>query len=282
MSAVESIATKVQETVIIEKVEETSPEAPIADATPAPESTEETKAAVDEAIEQLKTLQEDPIAWISAQRPAAIHKVNHLVCNWIAGIVNEGAETPVATVPGKHDNVTKNQFLAFLKDGTILTQLANKLAPGSIETVHEGEEAATKENQTANIEAFVKFVKEKLELGEEQVFTAADIQDKGKEGYQAVFNTLARVGMAVKEKFDKDGLDIDNVTESAAKVAQNKIFVTLLGLFNRAKAALTAKKAVAEKPAEGGEATEQKKEEEVEKSVEGTVTEPAKEVSETH
>uniref|UniRef100_A0A0N4ZZ80 Calponin-homology (CH) domain-containing protein n=1 Tax=Parastrongyloides trichosuri TaxID=131310 RepID=A0A0N4ZZ80_PARTI len=247
---------------------------------------EETKAAVDEAIAQLKTLQEDPIAWISAQKPAAIHKVNSMICNWIAALVNEGTETPTVTVPGKNDNVTKNQFLTFLKDGTVLAQLANKLSPGFIENVHEGENAQVKENQTSNIEGFIKFVKEKIELAEDQVFSVADIQEKGKEGYQAVFNTLTRVGMSVKDKFEKDGLDIDSITESAAKVAQNKIFVTLLGLFNRAKAALTAKKSVSEKSdKQGGEGTTEegdtKKEDggEETKNEDGTA-EPNKDVSE--
>uniref|UniRef100_A0A0K0E849 Calponin-homology (CH) domain-containing protein n=1 Tax=Strongyloides stercoralis TaxID=6248 RepID=A0A0K0E849_STRER len=207
----------------------------------------ETKAALESAIAQIKSISEDPIAWISAQKPAVIHKVNSIVCNWIAGLINEGSETPIVTVPGKNENVTKNQFLTFLKDGTVLAHLANKISPGFIETIHEGDNAQAKENQTSNIEGFIKFAKEKFELPENQVFSVADIQEKGKEGYQAVFNTLARIGMSVKDKFDKESLDIDSITESAAKVTQNKIFVTLLGLFNRAKAALIARKTVEEK-----------------------------------
>lgn len=213
----------------------------------------ETKAAIESAIAQIKSISEDPIAWISAQKPAAIHKVNSIVCNWMVGLVNEGSETPVVTAPGKNDNVTKNQFLAFLKDGTVLAHFANKLSPNSIETIHEGESAQVKENQTSNIEGFIKFAKEKFELSDDHVFSVADIQEKGKEGYQAVFNTLARIGMSVKEKFEKEGLNIDSITESAAKVTQNKIFVTLLGLFNRAKAALTVKRTIGEKASDNKE-----------------------------
>lgn len=215
----------------------------------------ETKAALESAIAQIKSISEDPIAWISAQKPAVIHKVNSIVCNWMAGLINEGSETPIVNVPGKNENVTKNQFLTFLKDGTVLAHLANKISPGSIETIHEGENAQSKENQTSNIEGFIKFAKEKFELPENHVFSVADIQEKGKEGYQAVFNTLARIGMSVKDKFEKESLDIDSITESAAKVTQNKIFVTLLGLFNRAKAALIAKKSVEDKVSDGKEKT---------------------------
>lgn len=259
MAAIESVP-RIENNVevVTEKIEESIDTTATVDGLPATTSTTEggeknqqdgveTKTAIESAIAQIKSISEDPIAWISAQKPAAIHKVNSIVCNWMVNLVNEGSETPVVTAPGKNDTVTKNQFLAFLKDGTVLAHFANKLCPGSIETVHEGENAQVKENQTSNIEGFIKFAKEKFELPEDQVFSAADIQEKGKEGYQAVFNTLARIGMSVKDKFEKDGLDIDSITESAAKVTQNKIFVTLLGLFNRAKAALTAKKSVGEK-----------------------------------
>uniref|UniRef100_A0A0K0EYU7 Calponin-homology (CH) domain-containing protein n=1 Tax=Strongyloides venezuelensis TaxID=75913 RepID=A0A0K0EYU7_STRVS len=232
----------------------------------------ETKAAIESAIAEIKSITEDPIAWISAQKPAVIHKVNSIVCNWITGLVNEGSETPIVTAPGKNDTVTKNQFLAFLKDGTVLAHFANKISPGSVETVHEGENAQVKENQTSNIEGFIKFAKEKFELPEEHVFSVADIQEKGKEGYQAVFDTLTRIGMSIKDKFEKEGLDIDSITESAAKVTQNKIFVTLLGLFNRAKAALTAKKSVGEKTADGKDKVTAENGEDKKEDAEATTT----------
>lgn len=72
-------------------------------------------------------------------------------------------------LPGKNDAVTKNQFLSFLRDGTLLAKLANRLQPGSIETVHDGEAAKEKTNQESNINAFINFAKEKAGLSDEQV-----------------------------------------------------------------------------------------------------------------
>lgn len=72
-------------------------------------------------------------------------------------------------LPGKSDSVTKNQFLSFLRDGSLLAKLANRLQPGTIETIHEGEAAKDKTNQASNINAFINFAKEKAGLSDEQV-----------------------------------------------------------------------------------------------------------------
>lgn len=72
-------------------------------------------------------------------------------------------------LPGKNDAVTKNQFLSFLRDGSLLAKLANRLQPGAIETVHEGDEAKDKDKQTSNINAFINFAKEKAGLHDDQV-----------------------------------------------------------------------------------------------------------------
>lgn len=36
-----------------------------------------------------------------------------------------------------------------------------------------------------------------------QVFAASDLQEKGKSGYQAVFNTVIQLGLKINEKYDQ-------------------------------------------------------------------------------
>lgn len=122
----------------------------------------------------------DPIGWLKPQYPTAVHKVqiliyyltvfqvNYHILNWTQGQAVPD-ETKRQLLPGKNEAVTRNQFLHFLRDGTILANLANKLSPGSVEVVHENDAAKEKANQITNIQGFINFAKEKAGLSDEQV-----------------------------------------------------------------------------------------------------------------
>lgn len=95
-------------------------------------------------------------------------KVNYHLLDWAQhlAVEDEGKRRPL---PGKNDSVTKNQFLGFLRDGVLLANLANRLQPGTVETIHEDDKARTKENQASNINSFINFVKDKVGLADDQV-----------------------------------------------------------------------------------------------------------------
>jgi hypothetical protein len=204
-------------------------------------------------VEPPKDPKEDPLGWISQQIPPAVHKVNHLILDWIqkTAVDEEDKRVPL---PGKNEQVTRNQFLNFLKDGTVLAKLANKFSPGSVEPVHEGEEANTKENQTANLEGFIKFVKEKAGLPEEQVFTVEDIQEKGKAGYGPVFNTIFQLGLKAQDLFAQNGIDVDKLAQEAAQAVRFNFIQLILNFFKRARPT-TGKPASAKPTTENGTTT---------------------------
>uniref|UniRef100_A0A1I7WTQ3 Calponin-homology (CH) domain-containing protein n=1 Tax=Heterorhabditis bacteriophora TaxID=37862 RepID=A0A1I7WTQ3_HETBA len=112
--------------------------------------------------EQVKDIREDALGWISQQIPPAVHKVNsnlfvlflfrfsdvslffisvslfylqvnYHVLDWAQKMAVED-ESKRKVLPGKDGMVTRNQFLAFLRDGKLLSDLANKLQPGAIKT----------------------------------------------------------------------------------------------------------------------------------------------------
>lgn len=190
--------------------------------------------------ERLKDPKEDPVGWIGSLFPAAVHKVNYFILDWVQQLAIEEEEKR-QTLPGKNDAVTKNQFLGFLRDGTILARLANRLQPGAAETIHEGDEAKNKTNQVSNINAFISFAKEKVGLSDEQLFTAEDLQDKGKAGYDAVVNTLMRLGMKVQEKFEQKGIDTDQLVQIASMATRTNLIQTILNFFRRARPAQSPK-----------------------------------------
>uniref|UniRef100_A0AC34FDG5 Calponin-homology (CH) domain-containing protein n=1 Tax=Panagrolaimus sp. ES5 TaxID=591445 RepID=A0AC34FDG5_9BILA len=144
-------------------------------------------------------------------------------------------------LPGKNDSVTKTQFINFLKDGTLLAKFANTLSPGSIEKVYEGEEAKVKENQVTNVQNFVNFVKEKAGFTEADAFTVDDLQENGKSGYNAVFNTLFQLGIKAQEKFNAAGIDVDAVIEAASTAVKNSIIQTIWNFFKRVRPQLKSK-----------------------------------------
>ncbi|KJH51663.1 hypothetical protein DICVIV_02199 [Dictyocaulus viviparus] len=80
--------------------------------------------------EQAKDIREDTLGWIAQQIPPAVHKVNYFLLDWAQKLAYEESERP--ELPGKDGSMTRNQFLAHLRDGKLLVNLANKLQPGSI------------------------------------------------------------------------------------------------------------------------------------------------------
>ncbi|KAK0422274.1 hypothetical protein QR680_007480 [Steinernema hermaphroditum] len=255
-----------QTAVVEEKKEEVAPAVPES-APPAEEAPKEEAAVVEEPVaeekkeeepkkeeekepEPPKDPKEDPVGWVGSLIAPAVHKVNHEVLSWAQQLAVDEEEKR-KPLPGKNGAVTKNQFLGFLRDGTLLAQLANKFQAGAVETVHEGDAAQQKENQQANIEGFLSFAKEKAGLTDEQVFSAEDLLDKGKAAYPAVFGTLARLGLVSQEKFEQKGLDIDAIAEMASQVVKTSIIQTILNFFRRARARTT--QAVKSEKAAAGE-----------------------------
>ncbi|MCP9260358.1 hypothetical protein DINM_003718 [Dirofilaria immitis] len=212
--------------------------------------------------ESRKDPREDPIGWVNSLIPGAVHKVNYRLLDWAQQLAIE-EEDKRQILPGKSDAVTKNQFLSFLRDGSLLAKLANRLQPGTIETIHEGDAAKDKTNQTSNINAFINFVKEKLaslrsrrkqQLTEEEdgineaiIFTAADLQEKGKAGYQAVFNTLMQLALKAqsilsKRLYSSSGIDIEQLIQAASQVVPTNLLQSILSFFRRAQPTQTPKK----------------------------------------
>lgn len=203
-----------------------------------------------------KDPKEDPLGWIHQQSKTAKHKVNYELLQWTQNQAVKD-EAKRQTLPGKTDKVTSSQLLSFLRDGSILANLANSFSPGSVETVHEGDDVKTnKENQVSNLEGFIKFAKEKAELAEDQVFTVADLQEKGKAGYEAVFNTLFQIASNAQSKFNESGIDVDRIAQEAAtlvdpNILQKVIAYFPLHLFKRAGPSATEKAQVAQSATEG-------------------------------
>ncbi|KAE9549932.1 hypothetical protein FO519_006850 [Halicephalobus sp. NKZ332] len=193
-------------------------------------------------VEEKKPIdpREDLLGWLGTLIPAGVHRANFEILNWLQNTAVEKEEDK-KTLPGKEQAVTKTQFLNFLKDGTLLAKFAQKISPESVEKVYEGEEAKTKENQVANIENFTKFLKEKVGLSDEQVFSPADLQDKGKAGFNPVFNSIFQLGTHAQEKLNASGIDVESIVEAASQAIKSNIFQTLLNFFKRARPQLKSK-----------------------------------------
>lgn len=201
--------------------------------------------------EQPKDPKEDVLGWIAQQIPQAVHKVNYHILEWVQNTAVEN-EADRKALPGKDGSVTRNQLLVFLRDGDLLTKLANKLQAGAIEpaVLAEGADAAAqKDAQKKNIDSFSEWAETSLGLQKDQVLSSADLLDKGKNGYPAVFNTLWQLGVQAKDKFQADGFDVDAIINAASQVVKSNIIQTILGFFrfqrNRAAAVEETKEAAA-------------------------------------
>lgn len=248
--------------------------------------------------EQAKDIREDALGWIAQQIPPAVHKVNYFVLDWAQKLAYGEAERPA--LPGKDGSVTRNQFLAYLRDGKLLAALANKLQPGSVNVEPEAtaaaapvteaaattetekpaeappaepeatkeeakkEEAAAepakaeekpaapapkspKEKQADIINQFVGWARGVLGLEEGKGITAADLLEKGKAGYPAVFDTLWQLALKAQEKFQQEGIDVDAVIAAASQVVRTNIIQTIMNFFKRRPAPVADKK---DEPAE--------------------------------
>lgn len=242
--------------------------------------------------EQVKDIREDVLGWIGQQIPPAVHKVNFFVLEWAQRVAYGDAERPA--LPGKDGLVTRNQFLAYLRDGKLLAALANKLQPGAInvepeitaeaapvteaapaaeeekqaesgEVTKEGEAAkgepqtesaktedkstvtSQKEKQTNLINQFVAWIRGALGVEDDKGITAADLLEKGKAGYPAVFDALWQLALNAQEKFQQQGIDVDAVLNAAGQMVRTNIIQSILNFFKRRPAPVADKK---DEPAE--------------------------------
>ncbi|KAF8369158.1 chdp-1 [Pristionchus pacificus] len=248
-----------------------------AEAAPAPEAAVEEKKEEkkEEKVEEPpKDPREDPVGWLGQQIPQAVHIVNHQVLDWAQKFAIED-EAKRAPLPGKNGAVTRNQFLNFLKDGTLLASLAKKCG-ANVETIHEGDAVKNnKENQTANIQAFADWAKENLGLPEDKVVSVADVLEKGKAGYPQVFEAVWATGSQAVEKFGATtGIDVDSVVAAASQAVKSNIVQKILNFFKSArpspqlekKAALEAEEAEKKEKAAAAEKLEEVVEEECKKT----------------
>ncbi|KAK6057207.1 hypothetical protein COOONC_05280 [Cooperia oncophora] len=86
--------------------------------------------------------------------------------------------------------------------------------------------------------------------------TAADLLEKGKAGYPAVFDALWQLAMKAQEKFQQEGIDVDSVLAAAGQVVRTNIIQSILNFFKRRPAPVAEKKdePAEPAPAEGGDA----------------------------
>ncbi|CAD6184108.1 unnamed protein product [Caenorhabditis auriculariae] len=195
------------------------------------------EAQIPKEPEQPKDPKEDVLGWISQQTPQAVHKVNYLLLEWVqrVAVENEADRKPL---PGKDGFVTRNQFLAFLRDGDLLTKLANKLQPGSVEPAVAEENAdavAQKEVVKKNIDSFSTWAQQNVNMDNDKVLTSGDLLEKGKSGFEAVFNTLWQLGVQTQEKFAAEGIDVETIVNAASQIVKSNILQTILGFFRRAR-----------------------------------------------
>jgi len=153
--------------------------------------------------------------WIEQQNKAAIHKANHDVLDWIITEAYTEEEKDKKPVLPKSGFVTKKEFVEYFKDGVLLARFANKLKPGAVESVKEGEEAKTAENQKANVDGFLAFAKE--HLNEDQLFTSEDLE-KGKESYLKVFVALFQLAYKIPEAFQRSSFDFEKFFTELATI----------------------------------------------------------------
>jgi len=83
--------------------------------------------------------------------------------------------------------------------------------------------------------------------------TAADLLEKGKAGYPAVFETLWGLGLKAQEKFQQNGIDVDTIVASAGAAVRTNLIGQILSFFRRNRRASVEKKEE-DKPAEEADA----------------------------
>jgi len=168
---------------------------------------------------------ENPEGWLDQvlKSNASLNKVNYLILKWIQETVEED-ESKRKPLPGKPNSVEPKQFVSWLTDGVVLAQLANKLQPGSVESVHEGEAAADKANQTSNLQSFIDF-KQKEGIAPEQTVSVEELQGKWKTAYQSLFKTLYYTTTQAQQKFNTaTGLDAQQIADEITSMGKFPMF----------------------------------------------------------
>lgn len=163
---------------------------------------------------------DNPTDWIGSLGKGAQKKVAYAGLDWANKLV--GKEEPV---PGHQKQETSQKdFMSHLKDGAVLAQLANKLQPGSVETVHE--KPTEPEKQLSNVNGFLNFAKEKVGMGEKELFKADDLM-AGK-GFPQVLGTLVGLGTKSQDKFGVGGLSTDTLLQLATSAVGKNFLQSLL------------------------------------------------------
>jgi hypothetical protein len=142
------------------------------------------------------------------------------------------AEDPAKPKLPESRSITRGEFVNYFKDGVILARLANKLKPGAIEQVKEGEDAKVKENQKANSDAFIAVAKE--HLPENQVFGFEDLE-KGKKSFPAIFTTLVQLILKTPEQLGSQDFDLDQIFKELSEIVPKGLMQKASDYFNYAR-----------------------------------------------
>jgi len=191
--------------------------------------TEEKKNGHVKEVEPPKDPLTDTIGWMKDQPKEGIHKANFYLLDWYISetFAEDDANKPVMPESGF---VKNREFIEKVKDGVVLARFANIFEPGSVETVKEGEDAKTEENQKANVEAFITFAKK--HLAEDQVFTFDDLK-KGKAEHAKVFLTLFQLmTKSTSDSFKRPRGDFDRFVKEVTEVVPKKFLQKVLGGLN--------------------------------------------------
>lgn len=108
--------------------------------------------------------------------------------------------------------------------------------------MHEGEAAKEKANQTANLENFISFLKNKVGLADNEVFSAADVQEKRKGGFGAVLATLVKLASKAQERFAQEGLDPEHLIQIGKQAVQSNFIQTIINFFKKRPATVAQDK----------------------------------------
>jgi len=185
------------------------------------------KRMLDDKIDQL-------IAKLKSKKNFDRIQVNYFLLHWIHTVNGDDTEFLAK------EKFTRAKFLDHLRDGILLCKLANKLVPGSVENIHEGEAAKEMVNQKANTFRFLKFLEKHDLISPRHMFNYQDFNAEGKSGYEAVAKTVLHLGLVAQDKFNQTGLDIDHITEEVSNLVQSKahpvqnFFVSLMKKAERA------------------------------------------------
>jgi len=161
----------------------------------------------------------------------AAHKAAFYVADWAISQAYT-AEDPAKPKLPESRSITRGEFVNYFKDGVILARLANKLKPGAIEQVKEGEDAKVKENQKANSDAFIAVAKE--HLPENQVFGFEDLE-KGKKSFPAIFTTLVQLILKTPEQLGSQDFDLDQIFKELSEIVPKGLMQKASDYFNYAR-----------------------------------------------